>query len=297
MGESSIEGQIFVGGFVGVSNGVTTISGCEEKDINLQANLRWIGGFIGYVGNTIPATFQNCQAQNVNILGRYVGGLVGAIDGSITASNMEFKNVMAVTKYSNTRYAGLITGNTRNNDNSNPNSINGYNILADSCKTGYSNVSDVKDLQTAKLTQIKTSGLWIGNNGTKTTTKLVAVAAKGDVFPQNDIGTDSANNTVIIYADKTAEKTYTPSESTEKPSSSANPWLDVNPKSNVPFADGTVMTGNAVGMLQTAESDTKGTETARKILSELKEDAPVSDYYWNLADNKNEFVKFLLSAK
>lgn len=296
MGESSIEGQIFVGGFVGVSNGVTTISGCEEKDINLQANLRWIGGFIGYVGNTIPATFQNCQAQNVNILGRYVGGLVGAIAGSITASNMEFKNVMAVTKYSNTRYAGLITGNTRNNANSNPNSINGYNILADSCKTGYSNVSDVKDLQTAKLTQIKTSGLWIGNNGTKTTTKLVAVAAKGDVFPQNDIGTDSANNTIIIYADKTAEKTYTPSESTEKPSSSANPWLDVNPKSNVPFADGTVMTGNAVGMLQTAESDTKGTETARKILSELKEDAPVSDYYWNLADNKNEFVKFLDST-
>lgn len=296
MGESSIEGQIFVGGFVGVSNGATTISGCEEKDINLQANLRWIGGFIGYVGNTIPATFQNCQTQNVNILGRYVGGLVGAIDGSITASNMEFKNVMAVTKYSNTRYAGLITGNTRNNANSNPNSINGYNILADSCKTGYSKVSDVRNLQTAKLTQIDTSGLWIGKNGTNTTTKLVAVAAKGNVFPQNDIGTDSANNTVIIYADKTAEKTYMPSESTEKPSSSANPWLDVNPKSNVPFADGTVMTGNAVGMLQTAESDAKGTETARTILSELKEDAPVSDYYWNLAAKKDEFVKFLDST-
>ena len=57
------------------------------------------------------------------------------------------------------------------------------------------------------------------------------------------------------------------------------------------------MTGNAVGMLQIAESDTKGTETARKILSELKEAAPVSDYYWNLATNKKEFIKFLDSTK
>ena len=293
MGESSIEGQIFVGGFVGVSNGTTTIIDCEEKDINLQANLRWIGGFIGYVGNNIPATFKNCQAQNVNILGRYVGGLVGAIDGNITASNMEFKNVMAVTKYDNTSYAGLITGNT-NNGGKVTNNVKCYNILADSCKTGYSNVSDVKDLQTAKLTQIKTSGLWIGNNGTKTTTKLVAVAAKGNVFPQSDIGTGA--NATIIYADKTAKKTYMPSESTEKPSSSANPWLDVNPKSNVPFADGTVMTGNAVGMLQTAESDTKGTETARTILSELNDAKTASDYYWNLAAKKDEFVKFLDST-
>lgn len=295
MGESSIEGQIFVGGFVGVSNGATTISGCEEKDINLQANLRWIGGFIGYVGNTIPATFQNCQTQNVNILGRYVGGLVGAIDGSITASNMEFKNVMAVTKYEETSYAGLITGNTNNSGKAtNKNNVKCYNILADSCKTGYNKVIDVSNLQIAQLTQIDTSGLWIGKNGANTTTKLVAVAAKGDVFPQNDIGTDSANNTVIIYADKTAEKTYMPSESTEKPSSSANPWLDVNPKSDVPFADGTVMTGNAVGM-QTAESDAKG-EIARTILSELNDAKPASDYYWNLAAKKDEFVKFLDST-
>lgn len=292
MGESSIEGQIFVGGFVGVSNGATTISGCEEKDINLQANLRWIGGFIGYVGNTIPATFQNCQAQNVNILGRYVGGLVGASDGSITASNMEFKNIMAVTKYEETSYAGMITGNTANL--SKTNSIKCYNILADSCKTGYSNVSNVKDLQIAKPTKIDTSGLWIGINGVNTTTKLVAVAAKGDVFPQKDIGTDSANAT-IIYADKTAEKKYTLSESTAKPSSSANPWLDVNPKSDVLFADGTVMTGNAVG-LQTAESDAKGTETARTILSELNDTIPASDYYWNLAANKDKFIKFLDST-
>lgn len=294
--DSTINGQQYTGGFVGRSNAYVSIGDCSEKNVSVKSDTKnWVGGFIGYVGNTIPATFKNCQAQNVNILGRYVGGLVGAIDGSITASNMEFKNVMAVTKYKETSYAGLITGNTRNNPKiSNNNSIKGYNILADSCKTGYNNVTNVKDLQTAKLTQIKTSGLWIGNNGTNTTTKLVAVAANGDVFPQKDIGTDSANAT-IIYADKTAEKTYTPSESTAKPSSSANPWLDVNPKSDVPFADGTVMTGNAVGM-QTAESDAKGTETARTILSELNNAKPASDYYWNLADNKNEFVKFLDST-
>lgn len=292
--DSTINGQQYTGGFVGRSNAYVSIGDCSEKNVSVKSDTKnWVGGFIGYVGNTIPATFQNCQAQNVNILGRYVGGLVGAIDGSITASNMEFKNVMAVTKYSNTRYAGLITGNTRNNANSNPNSINCYNILADSCKTGYNNVSDVSKLQTAKLTQIDTSGLWIGKNGANTTTKLVAVAAKGDVFPQKDIGTGA--NATIIYADKTAEKTYTPSGSTAKPYSYANPWLDVNPKSDVPFSDGTVMTGNAVGMLQTAESSAKG-EIARTILSELNNAKPASDYYWNLAANKDKFVKFLDST-
>ncbi len=290
--DSTINGQQYTGGFVGQSKATVSIDGCSEKDVSVKSDTRnWVGGFIGYVGN-IPATFKNCQAQNVNILGRYVGGLVGAIDGSITASNMEFKNVMAVTKYDKTRNAGLITGNTASK---NTNSINGYNILADSCKTGYSNVSDVSKLQTAKLEPISTSGFWIGNNGANTTTKLVAVAAKGDdVFPQKDIGTDSANAT-IIYADKTADKTYMPSESTAKPSSSANPWLDVNPKSDVPFEDGTVMTGNAVGM-QTAESSAKG-EIARTILSELNDAAPASDYYWNVDDDtKKDVAKLLVST-
>lgn len=299
--DSTINGQQYTGGFVGQSNADVSIDACSEKNVSVKSdNKNWVGGFIGYLGKSVSATFQNCQAQNVNILGRYVGGLVGAIDGSITASNMEFKNVMAVTKYKDTKFAGLITGNTRNSSsNNNDNSIKCYNILADSCKTGYSNVIDVKDLQTAKLTQIDTSGLWIGKNGANTTanttTNLVAVAAKGNVFPQKDIGTDNANNTVIIYADKTAEKTYTPPESTANPSSSANPWLDVNPKSDVPFADGTVMTGNAVGMLQTAEPSAKR-EIARTILSELNDAKPASDYYWNLADNKNEFVNFLDST-
>ena len=289
--QSTFFGQRFVGGFTGQSTANITISDCQENNVNIKAATNWTGGFIGYLSQT--ATFKNCQANTVNILGLYAGGLVGTIDGNIIASNMDLSSMRIVTtKKPKGSYAGLITGNTA----SKTNSIKCYNILADSCKTGYSNVNDVKDLQTAKLTQIDTSGLWIGNNGTKTTTKLVAVAAKGDVFPQKDIGTDSANNTVIIYADKTAEKTYTPPESTANPSSSANPWLDVNPKSDVPFADGTVMAGNAVGMLQTAESSAKR-EIARTILSELNDAIPASDYYWNLAANKNEFIKFLDSTK
>ena len=291
---STINGQHYTGGFVGQSKAAVSIDGCSEKDVFVKSDTKnWVGGFIGYVGNTIPATFQNCQAQNVNILGRYVGGLVGAIDGSITASNMEFKNVMTVTKYDKTRNAGLITGNTNNGGNT-TNNVKCYNILADSCKTGYSNVSDVSKLQNAEPTQISTSGFWIGNNGANTTTKLVAVAAKGDVFPQKDIGTGA--NATIIYADKTAEQAYKPTESTAKPSSSANPWLDVNPKSDVLFADGTVMTGNAVGMLQTAESDAKGTETARTILSELKDATLASDYYWNVDNSTKDDVAKLLDS-
>ena len=286
--QSTFFGQRFVGGFTGQSTANITISDCQENNVNIKAATNWTGGFIGYLSQT--ATFKNCQANKVNILGLYAGGLVGVIAGNIKASNMDLSSMRIVTTKNNGSYAGLIAGNTASK---NTNSINGYNILADSCKTGYSNVSDVSKLQTAKLEPISTSGLWIGNNGTKTTTKLVAVAAKGDVFPQKDIGTDSANAT-IIYADKTAEQAYKPTESTAKPSSSANPWLDVNPKSNVPFADGTVMTGNAVGM-QTAESSAKG-EIARAILSELNDVAPALDYYWNLADNKNEFVKFLDST-
>lgn len=294
--QSNFFGQRFVGGFIGKSTANITINGCQENEVNIKAASNWTGGFIGYIASPKTATFKNCQTNEVNILGLYAGGLVGNIDGNITASNMALRSMRIVTtKYNNGGCAGLITGNTNNSGKATyKNNVKCYNILADSCKTGYSSkVIDVSNLQTANLTQIPTSGLWIGKNGANTTTKLVAVAAKGDVFPQKDIGTGA--NATIIYADKTAEKTYTPSESTAKPSSSANPWLDVNPKSDVPFADGTVMTGNVVGMLQTAESSAKG-EIARTILSELNNAKPASDYYWNLATNKDKFIKFLDST-
>ena len=287
--KSFVYGQQYVGGFVGNSsttaNGTLKIIKCKETDTNIQAEWNWVGGFVGYLSANRTAMFQECQESSVNILGRYVGGLIGAVDGNITASNVEFNTVKVITKANNGgRNAGLLTGNTANLNKFN-NKVSGYNILAKDCKVGYSNVG-FEQLATAKIEQLNTTGLWIGSNGEGTTTNLIAVSASGDVSPQTDIGTqNNITKPTIIYADKTAEQAYKPTESTAKPSSSANPWLDVNPKSDVPFADGTVMTGNGVG-----------TGTANTILSELKKETLPADYYWNLEDNKDELVKFLESA-
>lgn len=287
-GNSVLNGQQFSGGFVGYSANMITINNCSEENTNIRSDKNWIGGFIGYVSSSMTATFNNCQEKNVNILGRYAGGLVGAIDGNITVSNMKLVKVMAVTNRADTKCAGLITGNTANNDSTDKkkypdNNVKGYNILADSCKTGYNGSANVEALSNSNIQTMSDCGFWIGKNGTnkKTTINLTAVAAKGEVFPQKDIGTQNGSAT-IIYADASADQTYKPEGTTDKPSSSAAPWLDVNPKSNVPFKDGTVMTGNGVG-----------TGTASNILSELKKDSPSSAYYWNLKDKKEELAKFL----
>lgn len=108
--------------------------------------------------------------------------------------------------------------------------------------------------------------------------QLVAVSAEGEIFPQTDIGkgNDSAS---VVYADAGAENAYQPT------ASSASPWLDVNPKSDIPFADGTVLTGNAAG-----------SGTAYALLKELTSDVPSSDYYWNLKDQKETCSEFLNEA-
>ena len=283
--DSVINGQQFTGGFVGYSAVDVTIRDCREENINIKTDMNWIGGFIGYVNPNRTATFQNCQEENVNILGRYTGGLVGAMDGSIKASNIEFFNVIGVT-YNDKGYAALLVGNTENNaTNKYSNKVSGYNLLAKNCKFGYNNKAKVDELSTANIQPINTSGFWIGKAGVNGTINLVAVALQGDVFPQTDIGTNNGT-AAIIYADAFVDQTYQPINSTDKTSSSASPWLDVNPKSEVPFADGTVMTGNGVGMQ-------KGSTTAGTILSGLQAEILASDAYWNLQGNKAEFVKFL----
>ena len=275
--DSVINGQQFTGGFVGYSAVDVTIRDSSEENLNIKTDMNWIGGFIGYVNPNRTATFQNCKEENVNILGRYTGGLVGAMDGSILASNMEFYNVTGVT-YNNSGFAALLVGNTENNTkNPYTNKVSGYNLLAKNCKFGYNNKAKIDELSTANIEEIATSGFWIGKVGEKGTIKLVAVAVQGDVFPQNDIGTKNGIAT-IIYADAFVDQTYQPINSTDKPSSSASPWLDVNPKSSVPFADGTVMTGNGVGMREdstTAGANFKGL-TGRGT--------PASDVYWNLLE-------------
>ena len=279
--KSLIYGQQYVGGFVGNSSttrsGTLTIKKCKETDTNIQAEWNWAGGFIGYLSANRTAMFQECRESNVNILGRYVGGLIGAVDGNITASNIEFNTVKVITKAGNGgRSAGLLTGNSAQNDR-HSNKVLGYNIIAKDCKAGYSNVSDFNKLATAPIQLLNTTGLWLGQNGKTTTTNLTAVSAGGDIFPQKDIGTQSGSAT-IIYADKTADQTYRPTESTAKPSPSADPWVDVNPKSDVPFADGTVMTGNGVGM-------STGVPVAKSILQRFS--STDADRYWNLTESKD----------
>lgn len=283
--DSVINGQQFTGGFVGYSAVDVTIRDSSEENLNIKTDMNWIGGFIGYVNPNRTATFQNCKEENVNILGRYTGGLVGAMDGSIQASNMEFINVVGVTN-NNSGFAALLVGNTENNTkNPYTNKVSGYNLLAKNCKFGYNSKAKVEELSTANIQQIDTSGFWIGKVGEKGTINLVAVAVQGEVFPQKDIGTKNGT-AAIIYADAFVDQTYQPVNSKDKPSSSASPWLDVNPKSSVPFADGTVMTGNGVGMQE-------GSTTADAILKGLQAGTPASDVYWNLLEKKAEFVNFL----
>ena len=289
---STINGQQYTGGFVGQSNADVSITGCSEKNVSVKSNNQnWVGGFIGHLYKT--ATFTNCQQENVTVLGRYVGGLVGAADGNMQASNIEFQNVIVATKQVKQRYTGLLTGSTYINKKNI--SVKGYNILAQSCKVGFVDAKEANDLLKADIKAMDTAGFWIGVSGPNDNINLTAVSAFGTVSPQKDIGTQEGLAT-IIYSDAAADKTYNPTDTAAKPSSSANPWLDVNPKSDVPFADGTVMTGNAVGM-QTAESDAKGTETARTILSELNDAKPASDYYWNVDNStKKDVVKLLDST-
>lgn len=279
--DSVINGQQFTGGFVGYSAVDVTIRDSSEENLNIKTDMNWIGGFIGYVNPNRTATFQNCKEENVNILGRYTGGLVGAMDGSIKASNIEFFNVIGVT-YNDKGYAALLVGNTENNaTNKYSNKVNGYNLLAKNCKFGYNNKAKIDELSTANIEEIATSGFWIGKVGVNGKINLVAVAVQGDVFPQKDIGTKNGT-AAIIYADAFVDQTYKPINSTDK----ASPWLDVNPKSEVPFADGTVMTGNGVGMQE-------GSTTAGAILKGLQAETPASDVYWNLLEKKAEFVNFL----
>ena len=280
---SKINGQQYTGGFVGWSNTDVKIMSCSEKDTYVKSEAKnWVGGFIGYLKDGCTATFQTCKEEKVNILGRYVGGLVGTNDGNILASNVEFNQVIAVTKYKETRCAGLLTGSTDINSKY-VNSMKGYNILAESCKVGYAINPKVEVLSGAPIQPINEGGFWIGISGSNDAINLTAVSVSGTVLPQKDIGTQKGSAT-IIYADATANQTYQPTDSTAKPSSSASPWVDVNPKSDVPFADGTVMTGNAAG-----------TGTARAILTELGSASHDSAYYWNVDDSTKENVAKLLS--
>ena len=150
---SKINGQQYTGGYVGQSKAKVQIMSCSEKDTYVKSDRRnWIGGFIGYLSSGYTATFQTCKEEKVNILGRYVGGLVGNNDGNILASNVEFNQVIAVTKYMDTKRAGLLTGSTDNLSAIN-NSVKGYNILAESYML---QIQKLKIYQVRRFSRLKT---------------------------------------------------------------------------------------------------------------------------------------------
>ena len=279
----SINGQQYTGGFIGRSSNDVTISNCEENNVNIMNDMNWSGGFIGHVQKNKTAVIENCKENNVNILGRYVGGLAGTVDGNMKVTNMEFIKVMAVINKKSPQFSGILIGNIENEANANSN-ITGYNILADSCKTGYCNTTKIEALPTLNIQSIGDCGFWIGKTGAKDTVNLTAVSIKGNAFPQIDIGTKNGTS-VIVYADAAADQTYKPVRSEDKPYPSVTPWLDVNPKSEVKFSDDTVMTGNAVG-----------TKSAQEILTGLRSAPSDMAFYWNLKDSKDVYLKFLDSS-
>lgn len=271
-GNSSISGLIYVGGFVGRSNQTITIENCKEDGANISAKWNDVGGFIGMLNSN--ATIKNSKESMVNILAsQNAGGLIGNISGGNGASisNIELSSVMAVTK-ANTNCAGILVGWANNK------AVKGYNILASNCKAGCSSGATFDNLSTAELEQTNICGFWIGESASGGSVNLVAVSAKGKVFPQCDVGSKTAGTVSIVYADKSADKDYQPTSPTDKPYTSSNPWLDVNPKSNVLLGDGTVMTGNGVGVAN-------GTEVAKNILQEINTKA--ADRYWNLKEESN----------
>ena len=283
-GDSFISGEQYAGGFVGCSANKVTIQNCTADRVNINGSWNWAGGYIGVLLNT-KAVVKNCVERNAHILGpHYAGGLAGALFGdnaAIHITDMEFSDVMVVNR--NDNGSGLLVGNANTNSKATKFAIKGYNILAKNCRSGCNKTVTVNQMSAdTKLEQYSKTGLWVGDGKENLTgtgmIRLVAVSAEGEIFPQTDIGkrNDSAS---VVYADAGAENAYQPT------ASSASPWLDVNPKSDIPFADGTVLTGNAAG-----------SGTAYALLNELTSDVPSSDYYWNLEDQKKTYSEFLNEA-
>ena len=83
---SGLKGQL-----IATSTGSTTVtvkdltlSGSEFTTTNNGSN--GVGGFIGYVGNTISTTLENCHLENATLEGgNWHGGLVGYVEGGVTS--------------------------------------------------------------------------------------------------------------------------------------------------------------------------------------------------------------------
>lgn len=284
-----VTGSKYVGGLIGRSAGATTIQNTKiqcsnEKpakiyNSNTSTDAR-TGGFIGYSSDGKTTTIENCLAEYLYVLSKSrTGGLFGQNSHKpVNIRNVKMDNAIVITSGTN-KQAGLLAGYVGDNDKT----INGYNILADSCKVGYCSTSDVTvdSLTSAEVTKSDYVGRWTGElkGGA---ISLVAVATNNGVLPDSDIGAKSSGTASIVYADYPADTTNW------EGNNSASPYVDVNPKSDLTVKDTadattfTTLTGNGVG-----------TDVAYDILNEAKT-GDSNRKYCNLTDGTDKtFSKFL----
>lgn len=155
----------------------------------------------------------------------------------------------------------------------------------------YSGIKELNDLSNTKSSTI---GTWIGQRGgtSNNDTKFVAVACDENCnTPITNLGTGGTQTSMsVIFADYSVDQTYR--------GSSADPWVDINPSSNVPVKDESgntvILTGNGVGLTNSDETEEKS--VAQIILEESKSTS--SKKYYNLIDgNSKIFSQFLDNTK
>lgn len=252
-------------GFVNKDNSITNVTITDS--VIAGKGCKNVGGMIGQGRG--KNTIQNCTMTNVSILtdnGDNAAGLVCRMkSGSTNASNITLRDVTVASKQSG-KSLGLLTGYIDSGM-----TFNGYNILADSCRVGWNNADTytVDTLDTVDLQTGGNTGLWVGGSHASGVCAAVAVAVNGNTSPAKDIG-NTAGTASFVYADYPIGQTNT--------TGSASPYLDVNPKIELPLTgDNTLtLTGNGVGYTTETVTDENGNKTETnvsipyKILSEAK---------------------------
>lgn len=256
------------------------IEDCLIKDLQVEAS-DGSGSVGGLLGKATNVSIKNCYLNGtkdkpIKILStsNNAAGLFGTMNGG-KISNVIISNVFVATKNSS-KYVGLLTSNT------NSASCYGYNILSEDCKVGYNANATLSNFGDLKYDNNKV-GLWLGNSSG--TSKLVAVAIKGDSIPRKDVGTGEAS---VIYADYTANQNYNPVDSEGKPKS-ALPWLDVNPKIEI---GNFVLTGNAVGYVEENNIELSNS-IAYSILNEAKNNVEGRLYFNLPSGNTTDIANYL----
>ncbi|MGN0425367.1 MAG: hypothetical protein ACI4FY_08625 [Acetatifactor sp.] len=301
-------GTVGTGGLVGESQANVTDLTIEKVTIgsegapvvvynnNSNNNDCRTGGMVGYLNGGKKASIKNCTAKHLYVLSKSrCGGLVGYHSyNSLSVSNVALSNVI-VAVFDQNGKVGLLVGESNNKPTS------GYNILANSCKVGYNSALTDENLRTSSLEEKTYTAIWVGANGSGTA-NLVAVAVKDGTLPNKDIGSNSGSAS-FVYADYPVDQNYNPNGTNGTPQS-ANPWLAVNPKSNVVVKDSvnaassTTLTGNGVGYLTVQNEAGTYDSVAKTILTEAKNATSTSvRRYFNIPSGTDtDLAKLLVNS-